>query len=193
VVGITLSEQQYIYAQTHFASPDVQFHLQDYRAFNQRFDRVYSLGMFEHVGFKNYSNYFDMVDRCLNSSGLFLLHTIGHRVTSHRVDPWMNRYIFPNSILPSAELITRYSAPTFALQDWHNFGLDYHTTLLAWDRNCRQNWEKLPNYDERFRRMWHYFLMCSAGAFKAGHNQLWQVVFSKGQLTRPYEAVRSAV
>lgn len=149
--------------------------------------------MFEHVGFKNFLDYFRIVDQCLADDGLFLLHTIGHRVTSFKVDPWIDRYVFPNSILPSTELITRHASQYFNIEDWHNFGLDYHRTLLAWDQNCKSAWADLTNYNPRFQRMWHYFLMCSAGAFKAGRNHLWQIVFSKGVRNEPYEAVRSAV
>ncbi len=193
VVGITLSEQQYELAQEHVRDSSAIVRLQDFRALNEKFDRVYSLGMFEHVGFKNFADYFRIVDQCLEPGGLFLLHTIGHRVTSFKVDPWMDRYIFPNSILPSAEMINRYSADYFSVEDWHNFGLDYHKTLLAWDRNLHAAWPLLPDYEERFKRMWHYFLMCSAGSFKAYRNHLWQVVFSKGIQPQPYEAVRSAI
>ncbi len=193
VVGITLSEAQHELAQEHIRDSNATVRLQDFRALNEKFDRVYSLGMFEHVGFKNFADYFRIVDQCLEPGGLFLLHTIGHRVTSFKVDPWMDRYIFPNSILPSAEMINRYSADYFNIEDWHNFGLDYHKTLLAWDSNLQAAWQHLPDYEERFKRMWHYFLMCSAGSFKAYRNHLWQVVFSKGIQPQPYEAVRSAI
>lgn len=193
VVGISLSAQQIDYAIEQYSSANLEFRLQDFRGMNEQFDRIYSLGMFEHVGFKNYRDYFSMVDRCLVDTGLFLLHTIGHRVTSHRVDPWIDRYIFPNSILPSAELICRTSANVLTIQDWHNFGLDYHRTLLEWSHNVTKAWPELPNYDPRFQRMWHYFLLCSAGAFKAQRNHLWQVVFAKGKLPQPYQAVRTAL
>lgn len=193
VVGITLSEEQCALAQQRVKSDKVEIRIQDYRDLNEKFDRIYSLGMFEHVGFKNFGDYFRIVDQCLDQQGLFLLHTIGHRTTSTKVDPWIDRYIFPNSILPSAELICRHANPRFSIEDWHNFGLDYYKTLLAWDKNCQQAWPELTNYDQRFQRMWHYFLMCSAGAFKAGRNHLWQIVFSKGPQTEPYKAVRSAI
>ena len=149
--------------------------------------------MFEHVGFKNYQEYFEVSHRCLKEGGLFLLHTIGHWKTSPKVDPWIERYIFPNSILPSSELISKHTASLFSIEDWHNFGLDYVTTLEAWDKNSKEAWADLPNYDEEFQRKWHYYLMCCSAAFQSYRNHLWQIVLSKGEQKEPYKAVRSAV
>lgn len=192
VTGITLSAQQQAWAQREYCESGARYLLQDYRDLQGSYDRIYSIGMFEHVGFKNYRKYFRTVTDHLTDDGLFLLHTIGHRETSHRVDPWINRYVFPNSILPSAELICAAANPELTIQDWHNFGPDYHTTLMHWDRNCIASWGELPNYDESFQRMWHYYLMCAAGSFKARRNHLWQIVFSKPGYIDPYQAVRSA-
>jgi len=193
VVGVSISQEQVNLANQKAEGLNVEFRFQDYRDVNEQFDRVYSLGMFEHVGFKNYAEYFQVAHRCLKDGGLFLLHTIGHRRTEHRVDPWMERYIFPNSILPSSELITQHSTDLFTLEDWHNFGLDYVKTLHAWNDNVSAAWPNLPNYDEEFQRMWHYYLMCCAAAFKSYRNHLWQIVLSKGEQSEPYQAVRSAV
>ncbi len=193
VLGISVSQEQVDLANAQSDGFNVSFEFADYRDLNQSFDRVFSLGMFEHVGYKNYADYFKVVDRCLNDGGLFLLHTIGFQYTSEKVDPWIERYIFPNSILPSAELISKHSAPYFKLEDWHNFGLDYVKTLHAWDQNISAAWSELPNYDDEFQRKWHYYLMCCAGSFKACNNHLWQIVFSKGEKDEPYQAVRSAV
>lgn len=193
VVGLSVSKEQIAMAQEKAKGLNVEFRFQDYRDINEEFDRVYSLGMFEHVGFKNYQTYFEVANRALKDGGLFLLHTIGHRRTAETVDPWIERYIFPNSILPSAELISRHSATLFSIEDWHNFGLDYVTTLREWDKNSRAAWPDLPNYNEEFQRMWHYYLMCCVGAFRSYNNHLWQVVLSKGEQPKPYQAVRSAV
>ncbi|MBT8114456.1 MAG: class I SAM-dependent methyltransferase, partial [Arenicella sp.] len=190
---ITISKQQVALAQELVRDLNVDIRFQDYRDLDEKFDRIYSIGMFEHVGFKNYQHYFEVVNRCLVDDGLFLLHTIGHSKTSSRVDPWIERYIFPNSVLPSAELIARHSSAYFAIEDWHNFGLDYHLTLLAWHRNIEAKWQELPDYDETFRRKWRYYLLSSAGAFKAYRNHLWQIVFSKGARQKPYHAVRSVI
>ena len=192
VVGVSVSKEQVELANDKARGLNVEFRLQDYRDVNEQFDRIYSLGMFEHVGFKNYKEYFQVANRCLRDGGLFLLHTIGHWQTSDKVDPWIERYIFPNSILPSAELIAQHSAKLFNIEDWHNFGLDYVKTLRAWDENSTQAWPDL-SYDQEFQRKWHYYLQCCSAAFQTYRNHLWQVVLSKGQLQEPYQAVRTAV
>ena len=195
VVGISVSQEQVKLANEKAQAQNLNatFKFQDYRDMDEEFDRVYSLGMFEHVGFKNYHDFFAVAHRCVKEGGLFLLHTIGHRVTSELVDPWIERYIFPNSILPSSELICQHSADLFTLEDWHNFGLDYVKTLHAWHDNVNAAWRDLPAYNQEFQRMWCYYLMCCAAAFRLYNNHLWQIVFSKGKQTMPYQAVRSAI
>ena len=193
VVGISVSQEQVSMANAQSDGLNVSFKYADYREMDEQFDRIYSLGMFEHVGYKNYADYFKVAHRCLRDGGLFLLHTIGFQYTSEKVDPWVERYIFPNSILPSVELIGKHSGPYFKLEDWHNFGPDYFKTLHAWHDNVNAAWSDLPAYDEEFRRMWRYYLMCCAGTFKACNNHLWQIVFSKGEKREPYRAVRSAI
>jgi len=181
VVGITVSKQQLLLGQEIVAGLPVELHLQDYRELDGTFDRIYSIGMFEHVGHKNYRTFFDVVQRCLDDGGLFLLHTIGTNITRPGVDPWIARYIFPNAELPSARQIARAAEGTLVLEDWHNFGPDYETTLKCWHDNFEAAWPKLRgNYDERFHRAWRYYLLTSAGSFRARANQLWQIVFSTG-------------
>jgi cyclopropane-fatty-acyl-phospholipid synthase len=104
---------------------------------NDQFDRIVSVGMFEHVGPKNYATYFSVADRNLKPDGIFLLHTIGSKATDHNVDPWINKYIFPNGCLPSVRQIANASEPHFVVEDWHNFGADYDTTLMAWHARFR--------------------------------------------------------
>ncbi len=195
VVGVSVSQEQVNLANEKAKAENLnaKFIYQDYRDVNEEFDRIYSLGMFEHVGFKNYQEYFEVSHRCLKDGGLFLLHTIGHWKTSPKVDPWIERYIFPNSILPSSELISKHTASLFSIEDWHNFGLDYVTTLEAWDKNSKEAWADLPGYDEEFQRKWHYYLMCCSAAFQSYRNHLWQIVLSKGEQKETYKAVRSAV
>ena len=195
VVGVSVSQEQVnlANAKAKEEGSNAKFRFQDYRDVDEQFDRIYSLGMFEHVGFKNYQEYFEVSHRCLKDGGLFLLHTIGHWKTSGIVDPWIERYIFPNSILPSAELIGHHSATLFSIEDWHNFGLDYVKTLRAWDENSKSAWPGLSNYDEEFQRMWHYYLMCCSAAFLSYRNHLWQIVLSKGEQPEPYKAIRSAI
>ncbi len=191
VVGVSNSEEQIEFARNHSDDLNVEYKLLDYRDISGQYDRIYSLGMFEHVGFKNYQTFFDAAHQSLKDGGLMLLHTIGHRQTMAKVDPWIEHYIFPNSILPSSELISKHSAPLFNLEDWHNFGPDYYRTLMAWWKNISTRWSELDVYDTRFQRMWHYYLMASAGTFKASRNHLWQIVFSKGVQENAYQAVRS--
>ena len=181
VHGVTISAEQQKMAQQRCEGLDVTILLQDYRDLNQQFDRIVSVGMFEHVGPKNYATYFDVVDRNLKPDGLFLLHTIGAIKTDMSVDPWINKYIFPNGCLPSVKHIAEASEPHFIMEDWHNFGVDYDTTLMAWYERFLEAWPQLEEkYGERFKRMFTYYLNACAGAFRARDIQLWQVVFSRG-------------
>ena len=146
----------------------IEIRLQDYRELKEKFDRIVSVGMFEHVGCKNYRTYMETVYRCLKPQGLFLLHTIGNNKSVGSTDLWIAKYIFPNSMLPSAKQIAAASDGLFVLEDWHSFGADYDRTLLAWFDNFSRNWDKIKNdYDDRFFRMWKYYLLVSAGAFRS--------------------------
>ncbi|HDX4048824.1 TPA: cyclopropane fatty acyl phospholipid synthase [Enterobacter soli] len=181
VVGVTISAEQQKMAQERCHDLDVNILLQDYRELNDQFDRIVSVGMFEHVGPKNYNTYFSVADRNLKPDGIFLLHTIGSKKTDHSVDPWINKYIFPNGCLPSVRQIANACEPHFIVEDWHNFGADYDTTLMAWQSRFLSAWPEIAdNYSERFKRMFTYYLNACAGAFRARDIQLWQVVFSRG-------------
>ena len=170
--------------------------LQDYRELHEPFDRIFSIGMFEHVGAKNYDIYFEVARRCLREDpatggGLFLLHCIGSNLSVQHTDPWIGRYIFPNSMLPSARQIAGCSEGRFVIEDWHNFGTDYDLTLQAWRANIEAAWDSLPpRYDERFRRMWRYYLAASMAAFRARRIQLWQLVLSPRGIPGGYLAPR---
>lgn len=191
VVGVTISERQAALARERCAGLPVEIRLQDYRDVDEPFDRVYSIGMFEHVGEKNYATFMDVCRRCLRDpDGLVLLHTIGGSRSRQSTDLWIERYIFPNSMLPSAVQITRAAEGRLELQDWHNFGTDYDRTLMAWHANVEAAWDDLPGYDERFRRMWRFYLLSSAGTFRAGKLQLWQTVWSRDGLSAAYRGVR---
>jgi cyclopropane-fatty-acyl-phospholipid synthase len=190
VTGITVSREQAELARARCAGLPVDILLQDYRDVRGTYDHVVSLGMFEHVGVKNYRTYMDVARRCLTGVGFFLLHTIGGNVSAAGTDPWIGKYIFPDSMLPSIAQIGRAIEGRFVMEDWHNFGPDYDRTLLAWDRNLETAWDSLPRYDARFRRMWHYYLMLSAATFRARANQLWQLVLSKCGIMGGYTSVR---
>ncbi|GET26272.1 cyclopropane fatty acyl phospholipid synthase [Prolixibacter sp. NT017] len=191
VVGITVSEQQANFAREYCRGLPVDIRLQDYRDMNEKFDRIFSIGMFEHVGYKNYRTYMKKVRELLKPEGLFLLHTIGGNSSVTRNDPWIAKYIFPNSMLPSPRQITASAEDLFVMEDWHNFGVDYDKTLLAWYHNFEKGWPLLKeHYDERFYRMWRYYLLMCAGAFRARSNQLWQVVLSPEGIKGGYVAPR---
>ncbi|WP_213989634.1 cyclopropane fatty acyl phospholipid synthase [Sodalis sp. dw_96] len=179
VQGVTISAEQQKLAQERCEGLDVTISLQDYRDLNVQFDRIVSVGMFEHVGPKNYATYFEVIDRNLKRDGLFLLHTIGSNQTDMNVDPWIDKYIFPNGCLPSVQHIARASEKHFVMEDWHNFGTDYDKTLMAWYERFIAAWPSLSgNYSDRFYRMFCYYLNACAGAFRARNIHLWQVLFS---------------
>jgi len=145
----------------------------------------------EHVGWKNYRAYMGVAARCLRDGGLFLCHTIGGNVSRVTSDPWIMRYIFPNSMLPSPAQVTRAAEPWFVLEDVHNFGVHYDRTLVAWERNFRRSWNQFhDNYGERFGRMWRYYLLSCAGAFRARDIELFQFVLAKGGVPGGYATVR---
>ena len=192
VVGITVSEEQARYAREQCRGLPVTIDLRDYREQTGCFDRIVSIGMFEHVGHKNYRTYMVQQKKLLTEDGLALLHTIGRNKTAPTIDKWINRYIFPNSMLPSAKQITYATEGLFVIEDWHNFGTDYDTTLLHWFRNFDASFHKLPasRYDQRFYRMWKYYLLSCAGSFRARRNQVWQIVLSPQGCLEGYQAPR---
>jgi cyclopropane-fatty-acyl-phospholipid synthase len=191
VTGITVSREQQKLAQQRCADLAVRIELMDYRDLRGRFDKIVSVGMFEHVGTKNYPTYFATVHNLLKSQGLFLLHTIGRYNTRKTVDRWVDKYIFPNGKLPSAKEIAKVLEGRFLIEDWHNFGQDYDRTLMAWWHNFDRAWPHLQaKYSERFYRMWKYYLLSCAGFFRARQGQLWQLVLSKRHRTLVYRSVR---
>ncbi|MDA8092417.1 MAG: cyclopropane fatty acyl phospholipid synthase [Betaproteobacteria bacterium] len=191
VHGITVSTEQRKLAQERCAGLPVTIDLMDYRKLTGTYDKVVSVGMFEHVGPKNYPAFFEVVAHLLDDNGLFLLHTIGNRITSHNADAWMDKYIFPNGKLPSARELAQVLEGRFMIEDWHSFGPDYDRTLMAWWNNFERAWPNLAEkYDPRFYRMWKYYLMSSAGFFRSRQGQLWQLVLSKRQRSGVYRSIR---
>jgi len=187
VVGITVSEEQVALGKTICQGLPVEIRLQDYRNIDEKFDHIVSLGMFEHVGYKNYREYMKVAHSCLKDDGFFLLHTIGGNESTTSIDPWINKYIFPSSMLPSIKQIGSSIEGLFVMEDWHNFSADYEKTLMAW----YINFEKMKsNYDERFYRMWKYYLLSCAGSFRARNIQLWQIVLSKKGVFGGYRSIR---
>ncbi|EKD42066.1 MAG: hypothetical protein ACD_73C00347G0003 [uncultured bacterium] len=193
VVGITLSKEQQKWAQKICKGLPVEIKLQDYREIqHQLFDRIVSIGMFEHVGYQNYGLFMKSVHRNLKEDGLFLLHTIGSNQSDTCTDAWINKYIFPNSMLPSAKQITESIQGLFIMEDWHNFGADYDKTLLSWQAKFIEHWPELAQkYGPRFYRMWVYYLSSCAAAFRVRKNQLWQIILSKSGVEGGY--IRSSL
>jgi cyclopropane-fatty-acyl-phospholipid synthase len=190
-VGVTLSIEQATLAKELCQGFPIEVRLMDYRDLHETFDHIVSIGMFEHVGYKNYQQYIDVARNCLSDDGLFLLHTIGGNKSVISVDPWMEKYIFPGGMLPSVKQIGQAIEGRFVMEDWHNFGTDYDKTLLAWHKNFTNYWTEIAsNYDEQFFRMWQYYLLSCAGAFRARANQLWQIVLSKNGVRGGYTAMR---
>jgi len=191
VTGITVSKEQVEFGRTLCKGLPVEIRLEDYRNINGEYDHVVSLGMIEHVGYKNYREYMRIAHSCLKDGGLFLLQTIGGNKSVTSTDPWINKYIFRNGMLPSIEQIGNAIAGLFVMEDWHSFGADYDRTLMAWYRNFDYNWYNIrTGYDQRFYRMWRYYLLSCAGSFRARRNQLWQIVFSKNGVPRGYRSIR---
>ncbi|GAB7535645.1 cyclopropane fatty acyl phospholipid synthase [Burkholderia sp. 3C] len=194
VTGVTVSKEQLALAQQRCEGLPVRFLLQDYRELIGHFDKIVSVGMFEHVGPKNYDTYFETVHRLLAPDGIFLLHSIGIAKTSAGTDPWIDRYIFPNGKLPSIREIADAVEPWFVVEDWHNFGNDYDRTLMAWWERFEHAWPTLQDrYDRRFYLMWKYYLLCCAGFFRSRQGQLWQVILTHGERRGTYRSMRPTI
>ncbi|MFO7750491.1 MAG: cyclopropane fatty acyl phospholipid synthase [Desulfobacteraceae bacterium] len=181
VTGITVSKNQAQFGQKMCRGLPVKLLVQDYREMKGQFDAVVSIGMFEHVGYKNYRTYMETVDRCLKPDGTAFIHTIGCNTSSIRVNSWTNKYIFPNGMLPSIAQIGEAMEGIFIMEDWENFGPCYDKTLIEWHKNCENAWPELDRkkYNRRFRRMWRYYLLSCAALFRSRQAQLWQIVMKK--------------
>lgn len=190
-LGITVSKEQKILADKLNAGLSAKTKLQDYRDINEKFDHIVSLGMFEHVGGRNYREFMKIVYNSLKDDGLFLLHTIGVSRSVMATEPWMGKYIFPNAMLPSINQISKSVEGLFVIEDIHNFSADYDKTLMEWYKNFNDSWKDLKvNYDDRFYRMWKYYLLFCAGIFRARRSQLWQIVLSKKGVLGGYKSIR---
>ncbi|TVS10199.1 MAG: cyclopropane fatty acyl phospholipid synthase [Wenzhouxiangella sp.] len=195
VTSYNISQRQVDYARTLCDGLPVTIHQQDYRDAadeSGQYDRVVSVGLMEHVGPKNYRGFFELIKSRLKAGGLALVHTIGGNVSRSRADRWIDKHIFPGGVIPSEAQLMRAKEGLLVLEDWHNFGPDYDRTLMAWEANFVAAWPSLKEteqLDERFYRMWRYYLLSCAGAFRARGLNLWQMVFSQGDVPR-YVPVR---
>ena len=194
VTGVTVSKEQAQLARERCVGLPVAIEVKDYRDLDGEFDRIASVGMFEHVGQRNYRTFFQKTYSLLKSEGLFLLHTIGASRGGFATDRWIEKYIFPNGVLPPAQVLTERAGAFFTIEDWHNFGADYDPTLMAWHKRFNAAWPQLKaQYGERFKRMFDYYLLVCAGAFRSRENHLWQLMLAKGRLAGGYRAARWTV
>ncbi|MEM7778157.1 MAG: cyclopropane fatty acyl phospholipid synthase [Pseudomonadota bacterium] len=200
VIGLTISSEQAAYARALCAGLPIEINCCDYREFDQRYhdgsiDKVASIGMIEHVGYRNYRKMFEVVCGALRPRGLFLLHNIGSAVSTEVGDPWLNTYIFPGGVLPSMKQLSEAAERLFILQDVQNIGVHYTPTLRAWHENFEAYWSSDDRTEDRpqvwgscevFYRMWRYYLLCCAAEFRTGGSQVWQSVYAKGHLDDGY-------
>lgn len=178
-VGVTVSTEQVAYVKRRYEGQPVEPLLMDYRDYSGEVDHVVSMGMFEHVGHRNYRAYFRKARSVLKDGGLFLLHTIVSGERSPSIEPWLDRYIFPNGVLPTVGQIGQATEDLFVIEDFENFGAYYDRTLMAWHANfMRRRGAMAAKYGERFCRMWDYYLACCAGGFRSRRISVGQFVLS---------------
>jgi cyclopropane-fatty-acyl-phospholipid synthase len=186
VLGVTVSKEQVALGMELCKGLPVELRLQDYREVQGKFDAVISIGVMEHVGEKNYRTYMQVVDRCLKPDGIAFIHTIGGNESIVRGEPWSDKYIFPNGMIPSIAQLGKAMEGLFVMEDWHNFGPHYDKTLMAWHQNFENAWSNLKErYGERFYRVWRYYLLSSAGGFRSRYQHLWQIVFTRQGTPQP--------
>jgi cyclopropane-fatty-acyl-phospholipid synthase len=186
VLGVTVSKEQVALGMDLCKGLPVELRLQDYRTVEGKYDAVISIGIMEHVGYKNYRTYMQVANRCLKEGGVAFVHTIGSNESVTSADAFSNKYIFPNGMLPSISQLGKAMEGIFVMEDWHNIGPNYDKTLMAWCANFDNAWPSLKDkYDERFRRMWRYYLLSSAGGFRSRSQQLWQIVMTRQGTAQP--------
>ena len=191
VTGISPAAEQVKLARQRTKGLNVKIEQKDYRDMAGKFDRIVSIGMLEHVGHKNYKKFFDICRNLLKDDGLMLHHTIGSNMSVRSGDPWMDKYIFPGGNLPSITQISKSIENKLVIEDLHNFGPDYDKTLMAWHKNFVKHWSELEDfYDDRFKRMWEYYLQSCAAGFSSRNLQLWQIVMRPKVESPTYKSVR---
>ncbi|MDO9559776.1 MAG: cyclopropane fatty acyl phospholipid synthase [Syntrophales bacterium] len=191
VTAVNISEEQIRFARESCENLPVKILCEDYRRIQGIFDKIVSIGMFEHVGQKNYRTFMNVAYRCLKERGIFLLHTIGSNTSRVNCESWINRYIFPNGMLPTIAQIGRAVEDLFVIEDIHNMAPHYEKTLLAWNDRFQKAWPRFAGkFDRTFKRMWEYYLLCCAGAFRARDIQVWQIVMTKPGADQPRCRVR---
>ena len=191
VTGITLSENQFNYCKKKVKELNlenqVSFKLIDYRQLNEKFDRIVSIGMFEHLGRKFYKNFFNQIVKLLNDDGVSLIHTIGSVNPPRDPHPWITKYIFPGGYTPSlSEVISPIENAGLIVSDIEVLKLHYSYTLRHWKENCIKNKEQIIKmFDEKFFRMWEFYLASCESAFKWGDQVVYQFQLTKNYTSTP--------
>jgi len=190
-VGVTVSPDQAAYGRERYKDLPIEFQVKDYREFDGKTDHVVSMGMFEHVGHKNYRTYFEKARSVIKDDGLFMMHTIGSQWSTDTIEPWLEKYIFPGGVIPSMAQIGKAIDGLWATVDVHNIGPHYDKTLVAWYENFEKKWTRRNTPDDvRFYRLWKYYLLCCAGGFRARVLQVWQFVLSPTGVPEGYKFAR---
>jgi cyclopropane-fatty-acyl-phospholipid synthase len=186
VTGYTVSQEQVRWAKDHYPQLPIDIRLDDYRNATGTFDAVVSIGLMEHVGWKNYRGYMQLVDRLLAPGGVAFVHTIAGNVPRAHIEPWFDKYIFPNAVLPTLARLASAMEGIFIPEDVHNIGEDYDRTLMEWWRNFDAAWPTLrARYGDTFYRRWKYYLLSCAGAFRSRSQQLFQIVMTRRGTSAP--------
>ena len=186
VTALNISSEQVKLARERTRGLPVNILQEDYRKATGQYDAVISIGIMEHVGYRNYRTYMEVTDRCLKDDGIALIHTIGGNISTTHTNPWTDKYIFPHGMLPSVAQLGKAMEGLFVFEDLHNFGPDYDRTLMAWFENFDRAWPELRDkYGERFYRMWKFYLLSAAGGFRSRSNQLFQIVMTRPGRARP--------
>lgn len=186
VVGVNIAGEQVLLGRELCKGLPVELRQEDYRKVVGKFDRVISIGIMEHVGPKNYRAYMDVVDRCLTQEGIAFIHTIGNNEPYVLCDPWFDKYIYPNGVIPSLSQLLPAIEGKFVVEDLHNIGPHYDRTCMEWNNRFQRSWPFLKEkYPDRFKRMWEYYLLGSAGAFRSRGLQVWQIVMTRVGTPQP--------
>ena len=177
VVGYTVSREQVAWAKEKYAHLPIDIRHADYRDATGSYDAVVSIGLLEHVGPKNHRAYMELALRCLAPGGVVFIHTIGASQARHDIDPWFEKYIFPNAAIPSIGQLTTAMEEILVPEDIQNIGPHYDRTLMAWWANFDAAWPRLrARYGDPFYRAWKYYLLTSAGYFRSRTHNLYQIV-----------------
>ena len=186
VVGYTVSREQRAWAEEQYAKLPIEVRLDDYRNARGNYDAVVSIGLMEHVGPKNYRAYMELVSRCLAPGGIAFIHTIAGSEPRTQIDPWYQKYIFPNAVIPTLGQLAAAMDEILVVEDVHNIGPHYDRTLIAWWRNFDQAWPSLRNrYGDHFYRMWKFYLLTSAAEFRSRDLNLFQIVATTTGMPQP--------